>query len=174
MGRRGNADGLCNVLNAVKILIMNKKTVKKKAKKEKTSLSNLGNPARRFDYNVVHQNIQAAYMEHFREKRQLATIAQLQERTGYSKNTIQVHLKEINLPNFMSIYKTLTPSVMEGLAAKARSGSAPAAKLWMQIVEGLVDKTESENTHHFDYDDISKEDQKRIVRYLHPLNNDSF
>ena len=116
MGGSRNVDGLCNVLNAVKVLIMNKKTVKKKASKEKTSLSNLGNPARRFDYNVVHQNIQAAYMEHFREKRQLATIAQLQERTGYSKNTIQVHLKEINLPNFMSIYKTLTPSVMVGFA----------------------------------------------------------
>jgi hypothetical protein len=141
---------------------MKKKTVKKPRKVSKKALSNLGNPERRFDYNVCHQNIQAAYMNHFREKKQLATIAQLQERTGYSKNTIQVHLKEINLPNFMTIYKTLTPAVMEGLVAKARSGSAPAAKLWMQIVEGLVEKVESNSTHNFDYDEISSEDQKRI------------
>lgn len=141
---------------------MNKKTGKKKAKKEKTTLSNLGKSERRFDYNVVHQNIQKAYMDHFREKKQLATIAQLTERTGYSKNTICAHLKEINLPNFMSIYKALTPSVMEGLAAKARSGSAPAAKLWMQIVEGLVDKVENNTNHNFNADDISPEDQKRI------------
>ena len=141
---------------------MNKKSAKKNKKNVKEALATLGKKERRFDYNVIHQNIQSAYMEHFREKRQLATIAQLTERTGYSKNTVCVHLKEINLPNFMSIYKTLTPAVMEGLIAKARSGSAPAAKLWMQIVEGLVDKTESENTHNFNYDDISTEDQKRI------------
>jgi hypothetical protein len=141
---------------------MKKKTEKKSKRKPKEVLANLGDSKRRFDYNVVHQNIQSAYMNHFREKKQLATIPQLQERTGYSKNTICLHLKEISLPNFMSIYKTLTPAVMEGLIAKARSGSAPAAKLWMQIVEGLVEKVESNSTHNFDYDEISSEDQKRI------------
>ena len=141
---------------------MKKKPVKKKKRSVKEALSKLGKAERRFDYNVVHQNIQSAYMEHFREKRQLATISQLTERTGYSKNTICVHLKEINLPNFMSIYKTLTPAVMEGLIAKARSGSAPAAKLWMQIVEGLVDKVENNTNHNFNADDLSPEDQKRI------------
>lgn len=141
---------------------MKKKKTRKPTTRGKLALSKLGKKEKRFDYNVVHQNIQAAYMDHFREKKQLATIAQLTERTGYSKNTVCTHLKEINLPNFMFIYKSLTPSVMEGLIAKARSGSAPAAKLWMQIVEGLVDKVATDSTHHFNNDEISPEDQKRI------------
>lgn len=97
----------------------------------------------RFDYQSVHQEIENAILQHLKQRKVLPTQGQLAETLGLSRKTICLHLKEINLQNFMPNYKSLSPRVMLGLLSKALTGNPLAVKLWMQIVEGFSEKTTS-------------------------------
>ena len=111
------------------------------------ALEKLGDlPKFRFDYSVNHQLIIQAMLDFMSKKGYPATQRQLSEATGLSEVTIGKHCKEIKLSNFCELFRTLTPRIITGLAAKAMKGTAPEVKLWMQLTEDWKESTKSEHT----------------------------
>lgn len=93
-----------------------------------------------FQWNSTHQAIEKAMIDHLREHKTFPSYMDISKKTGYSKRCIIRHMKEMNIQNMMPTYQVMSPAVMSGLFAKARSGSAPASKLWFQMVEGFIEK----------------------------------
>ena len=98
----------------------------------------------RFDYTTNHQLIENAIFEHLMKHMVTPSYRQIAEATKLSEMTIKRHSADINLGNLLPTYKQLTPKVMRGLLIRGAKGDAAAAKLWMQVVEGLKDKVD----HH--------------------------
>jgi hypothetical protein len=105
-----------------------------------------------FQWNSTHQAIEKAMIDHLRDTKTFPSYMDISKKTGFSKRCIIRHMKEMNIQNMMPTYKVMSPAVMSGLFAKARSGSAPASKLWFQMVEGFAEKISTDNKHHMDKD----------------------
>lgn len=132
---------------------------KLKKKNKKAKIRDLS--SERFDYTVNHQIIEDAVFDHLVHNLRWPTYNQLVEKTGFCHMTIKRHRKDINLQNFVSDYKTITPTVMRALGLKACKGDARAAKLWLQVVEGFRDKIDLEHTTKADLNKTTDDKTKK-------------
>lgn len=139
-----------------------KTKLRKKNKKVKTRQLK----SDRFDYTINHQIIEDAVFKHLTTNMRWPTYKQIEEATGFCHATIKRHRNDINLENFVSDYKTLTPTVMRGLGLKACKGDANAAKLWLQVVEGFRDKIDLE---HKAKSDLNKTTDDKTKKKLYEL-----
>ncbi|CAB4218766.1 hypothetical protein UFOVP1596_41 [uncultured Caudovirales phage] len=68
------------------------------------------------------------------------TLKELAEETKLSVNTIHKHYATIKFESTNNPLRALTPDVIASIAVSARKGSSASQKLWMQLMEGWVEK----------------------------------
>jgi hypothetical protein len=118
------------------------------SKKETTDVTK----SRRFDWNRSHQMIEKTILDYLRDNKTLPTHTEIARITGLNRRSVIRHMNEMTLQNMMPSYKSMTPAVMNGLLARARSGAPQAVKIWLQVVDGFKETYKTENDHHFEKD----------------------
>ena len=127
--------------------IQKKKPKRKLSKKQVEGLEKLSEmKTGRFDYCENHQAIMREMIKFTASNGFPPTQKQLAAATQLSEVTIWKHCKEITLSNVVPDYRPFTPRILAGLAAKAAKGDAQAAKLWLQVIEGWIEKKANEHT----------------------------
>lgn len=96
-----------------------------------------------FIWKAEHQQICRAMFDLVHENDGLIpTTKQLRQKTGFTAHKINKHKPQIRLDNISDDYRVITPRVLMGMADSAIAGNAQSAKLWLQVVEGWVEKKE--------------------------------
>lgn len=100
----------------------------------------------RTDYKSHHTLIQIEFLKMIKETGQIPTQEELAKQTGLSRRTIETHFQNMNFDKLLPQYKHITPLVIASLANTAiKTGKAPEAKLFCQLVEGFSEKTSNVN-----------------------------
>jgi|SRR5690606_11326964 len=104
--------------------------------------------------NETFENNQAAIRDAvlllLKEKKRKPTKREICEHTGLSYPTVRKHLRELDKRGFGSkhhkkdnLLRTLTDDVKLSIYNSAMKGNPAAMKLWLQVMEGFTEKTES-------------------------------
>ena len=114
---------------------MSEKVEKKHTKKKRTE-----------KWELTNASIRDFILNYLKEKKKMPTQSEIAKGIGVSTKTIERHYEDIDFEFIKSPYRSLTPEVLAGLFAASRRGSAPAVKLWFQIIEGWKEKTGFEHS----------------------------
>lgn len=98
-----------------------------------------------FIYKKYHYMIEGFILSFIQEHKRFPLTVEIAKELKIAESTVRKHRKEIDISNYIPQFKNMTPEIIRGLAAKARSGSASEVKLWLQYVEGWGEKTEDTN-----------------------------
>ena len=98
------------------------------------------NDNRRVDWKETRLKLELAFVDLLLENQSWPTNAELEEKTGLCRATIQVHAKELKKEKFQNKFddlKILTRSVVIAVAKRAiKNGDPRCAELYLKIVEG--------------------------------------
>jgi len=115
------------------------RAAKKKAKKKDPKKP----PKSRKDWEYNHTLISSAYAQWLLTHFTRPTVKALSEKTGINIHTLRDHLDHMDTLSLIKKTKGLsiiTENVLMGLAKAAMAGGAKEVKLWLQVVEGWVEK----------------------------------
>jgi hypothetical protein len=107
-------------------------------KKKKTKLPKVTNKT---VWENNHTVIKEAFVRLYEELKRSPTQAEIAKRCSLSRKCVNEHLKELKLEDVTPAIKSETYEVLTGLTKKAKTGDAPAVKLWMQLVHGWKEET---------------------------------
>jgi hypothetical protein len=105
-------------------------------KKEK-----LQNITQKKDWQQNHAIIKNAFVLLFQGKNQPPTQAEIAKRCHLSRKCVNEHLQQLEITDVTPSVKAETLEILTGLSKKAKTGDAPAVKLWMQLVHGWKEET---------------------------------
>lgn len=91
---------------------------------------------------INHEKIKKAYLEFWEENDCRPTATEIAKITGVSKPTAGEHIRELQLNDVALAERKYSNDVLKGIRTKAMSGDAPAAKLWLQVVNEWAEKKE--------------------------------
>lgn len=105
----------------------------------------------REDFEFNQANIRDAYLKILEAKQgRKPTNKEIAEKTGLSIPTVRKHLKEMNARGFdvdeVDNLRILSDDVKLAIYQQAVDGNVPAMKLWLQVVEGWVEKGETKHS----------------------------
>jgi len=95
---------------------------------------------KKIDYRLNHEIIQRKIIEFVKRTGRVPTRNEIAQECQLNEKTIDRHFVEMQLPNLLPQFKTLTPLVMAGIYNNAKDKGGFNAKLWLQVVEGWTEK----------------------------------
>jgi ribosomal protein L29 len=98
---------------------------------------------RRRDWEENHFKIADAYFKYVKEHEKPPSVRELTELTGLSDTGIDNHMNELAGLKFEERFKSfkyLSPRLVSSMFKHGQDGSAPCAKLFFQMVDGLTEK----------------------------------
>lgn len=131
--------------------------------KKKANRKNKKVDPQRFEYSANDQLIEKAILDHLKEEKTIPTQTQIAKRTGLVRETVCRHMKNMTFSNFLPTYKSMTPSVVNALFVKCRSGNPQAIRLWGAWVEGFKDVIKTENDHTIHSKDVDDDHALEIL-----------
>lgn len=100
---------------------------------------------RRKNVKITTKIIQTLW-EYHEDNGTFPSVSELARLTGCTRNTVREHLRAGGFTDsLMPLFRYSTLGVLAGLSKKASSGDAPAAKLWLQYVEGWKETSKVES-----------------------------
>jgi len=99
----------------------------------------------RMDKEFNHAIVCEAFAKHITAHGRPPTIKKLSEDSGLGTTAVKKHLKRIKetpLSERIEKYELMFDDIMSSLAITAKSGDVPAAKLFFQMLDKLVDRKE--------------------------------
>lgn len=95
---------------------------------------------RNFDINQA--KIVEAYDKYIKDTSQIPSFRKIAELTSLSYVTIERHFKHLNLDDICKSMRVHTPRVLDAIRKSAEAGKPYAQKLYLQVVDGYVEKRE--------------------------------
>lgn len=124
-----------------------KKTNKNKKNQSQEVLTTLNQNQTKWEEN--HTKIFEAYYKLFKNVARSGKIPSLSEianDSGVTRQTIAKHIQNLKLNELSPKHKLRVDKILNGLSRKAERGDVSAAKLYMQIVWGWTEKTQTDIT----------------------------
>lgn len=85
-------------------------------------------------------------LKYLKDNKKMPTQKEIADGIGVGLRTVERHYEDVDFEFIKSPFRALTQEVLAGLFAASRRGSAPAVKLWFQIIEGWKEKTGHEHS----------------------------
>ncbi len=95
---------------------------------------------RRKHWDTNHKLIKDAYLLIVKEEGRAPTMTEVSKRVNLSYKTVDRHMKELKFDPLQHPARILTEEVLLAIAKSAQKGRSASQKLWMQLVEGWVEK----------------------------------
>lgn len=101
--------------------------------------------------------ITESLIEYFDKHGEFPSISELSRINGVKRDTIRNHLNKGGFHEYvLPALRYNTLHILAGLARKASDGDAPAAKLWLQFVEGWKETQKIEQKNEVDEETWAK------------------
>lgn len=97
---------------------------------------------KRQDWKRTHASILNAYFRLFAEGKRPPTQEKIAKECDISRETVNRHIRDLKLEDFVPNVKVRTYQVLNGLSKRAEKGYAAEVRLWMQLIYGWNDKLE--------------------------------
>ena len=111
-----------------------------------------------------HTAIKEAFVKLYQEIKHSPTQAEIAKICNLSRKCVNEHLQVLKLDDVTPAVKSETLEILYGLSKKAKTGDAPAVKLWMQLVHGWKEETKHSGfVGTFDPSKCSMEQLEKIV-----------
>ena len=102
---------------------------------------------KRTDFEYNHYLISESFHKLLVANKRVPTLKAIAKDSGLHLNTVHTHLKQLSFEEVKPKFKLMTERILTTLGVNAMNkGKAPEVKLFMQLVEGFMDKTESNHT----------------------------
>lgn len=110
---------------------------------EKSSLKVKPDTKKNITWNLNQKLIQEAYIGLLQELKRCPTIQEVSDQTELSCKTIRLHIKDMQFEPSVHPLRVLTMDVLMFIYMSSKKGSSASQKLWLQVMEGWHEKTES-------------------------------
>lgn len=119
------------------------RTTKPAGQDSKKPAFRLSNVPNRKDAEFNAQIIRAAFLKLITTKNgRKPTYEELAEATGLNRATVVRHVRRLKFEPEKSIFRVLTEDVIISIYQGAAKGSTRDKKLWLQLFEGFMEKTD--------------------------------
>ncbi|MCK5450273.1 MAG: hypothetical protein KAI70_00755 [Candidatus Omnitrophica bacterium] len=130
------------------------------------------------NYEANHQKIYNAYLEITKENGNIIpSYKSIAKRAGVSVNTVDRHFKHLDWEFLLERQKIHSPAVIDAISRNAKAGNIQAQKLYAEIVERHIQRSERRNNIGGSLDvttkvsgDLQVHIQRRIIRTREELN----
>jgi len=122
-------------------ITLNEKSKKPKIKPKKEPEEE---ERRNITWEANHKILYDAYLRIIKKTRRCPTYDEIQKETGFGRKTISNHIKELKFIPEEHPLRVLTNDVILSIYEAAKKGKSLSQKLWMQVIEGWVEKSETD------------------------------
>ena len=114
---------------------------------------------KRSEWEANHVLIRDAFLRLLEKRKgRKPTFAEIAEETGLGERTIYRHVEALEFKPQITSWRVMTGDVIAALWRKCMKGDSNAIKLWLQVVEGVSERSPvSENSGGPDYAAALKE-----------------
>lgn len=123
---------------------MSKKKVKHEIKVVNDSQKETPDTKRRVEWDRNHVLIKSTYVQLIKDLQRLPTQTEVGKACGLSRETVHKHFDTLKFEPLKHPARVLTDQVVLSIAQSSFKGKSASQKLWMQVMEGWVEKTETE------------------------------
>lgn len=99
---------------------------------------------RNITWEANHRILYETYLRLIKKTRRCPTYDEIEKATGFSRATISKHIKELKFIPEEHPLRVLTDDVVLSIYDAAKKGKSLSQKLWMQVIEGWVERNETD------------------------------